>query len=172
MATVCGAWGRRPVTRPRARSLSLKQLDTASESRRTAESAAPPPASQNYGPPLTIASCDEGSCVRLRPPSERLVLDHATALVFGVNSRCLQQAVRGGQRVAMVRQVAMYLAHVALGRNLTEAGRLYGRDRTTAAHACTVVEDLRENAAFDRAVAELERVVRLQMRRPAASPAN
>lgn len=98
------------------------------------------------------------------------MLDHATALVFGVSRKALRTSMRGGRQVAMVRQVGMYLAHVVLERNLTEAGRLFGRDRTTAAHACSVVEDLRENAIFDRAVAELESIVRLQMQRNVVTP--
>lgn len=72
--------------------------------------------------------------------------------------------------MALVRQVAMYLAHVALGRSLTEAAALYGRHRTTAAHACEIVEDLREHPAFDRALVELEHAVRLQICRPPDAP--
>jgi hypothetical protein len=50
----------------------------------------------------------------------------------------------------------MYLAHVAGGLPLAEVGRLFKRDRTTVAHACAVVEDRRDDPAFDRALAILE----------------
>ena len=39
---------------------------------------------------------------------------------------------------------------------MAEAGALFGRDRTTVAHACAVIEDRRENPRFDEMVAALE----------------
>jgi chromosomal replication initiation ATPase DnaA len=68
---------------------------------------------------------------------------------------------RGGPDAAFARQVAMYLAHVGGGLTYTQVGRLFARDRTTVAHACWRVEDLREDAAFDRIVELLEGVMRL-----------
>jgi chromosomal replication initiation ATPase DnaA len=53
----------------------------------------------------------------------------------------------------------MYLAHVACGLSLTEAGALFSRDRTTAAHACGVVEDKRDDPAFDVFLDHLENAV-------------
>jgi hypothetical protein len=50
----------------------------------------------------------------------------------------------------------MYLAHVAGGLPLTEVGRLFARDRTTVAHACAMVEDRRDDPAFDRCLGFLE----------------
>ena len=70
---------------------------------------------------------------------------------------------RGGPTIALARQVAMYLAHVGCALTLTESGRLYGRDRTTAAHACTVVEDRRDNLVFDRVIELLEQTARLRL---------
>ena len=61
--------------------------------------------------------------------------------------------------VASARQLAMYLTHVMLGRNLTEVGRLFGRDRTTVAHACALIEDAREMPAFDEEVGMLESAI-------------
>ena len=54
----------------------------------------------------------------------------------------------------------MYLAHVALGLNFTEVGRAFGRDRTTAAHACRAIEDRREETHLDIALADLEQALR------------
>ena len=53
----------------------------------------------------------------------------------------------------------MYLAHVGCGLALTEVGRAFGRDRTTVAHACGVVEDRRDEAEFDCMLTHLEDAV-------------
>ncbi len=58
--------------------------------------------------------------------------------------------------MAAARQLAMYLMHVCLGRSLGEVGRFFGRDRSTVAHACALVEDLREGPEFDMMVSGLE----------------
>jgi chromosomal replication initiation ATPase DnaA len=81
------------------------------------------------------------------------------ATVFGVGGADLFRATRGRARVALARQVAMYLAHVACGMSFTEVGQMFGRDRTTVAHACSVVEDRRDDPIFDRALELLEWVV-------------
>jgi chromosomal replication initiation ATPase DnaA len=61
--------------------------------------------------------------------------------------------------VALARQVAIYVAHVGLAETLTAAGRRFGRDRTTAAHACRRVEDRRDDPHFDGLVAAIEAAV-------------
>ncbi|MCV9963432.1 transposase [Pararhizobium sp. BT-229] len=58
-----------------------------------------------------------------------------------------------------VRQISMYVCHVVLQISLTDIGLSFGRDRTTVSHACNVVEDRRDDPAFDDFVASLERVV-------------
>jgi chromosomal replication initiation ATPase DnaA len=63
---------------------------------------------------------------------------------------------RGRADVAAARQLAMYLCHVGLGRSLTEVGRFFGRDRTTVAHACIQVEDMRDVPRIDAAITALE----------------
>jgi hypothetical protein len=42
---------------------------------------------------------------------------------------------------------------------MTDVGRIFQRDRTTMAHACGVVEDLRDDPQFDRVLDLLERIV-------------
>jgi chromosomal replication initiation ATPase DnaA len=84
----------------------------------------------------------------------------AVSQVFGVARDAIGMQTRGRAPVALARQVAMYLAHVAYGLSLTEVGRLFARDRTTVAHACALVEDRRDDVAFDRALELLELVVR------------
>ncbi|MDR3475222.1 MAG: helix-turn-helix domain-containing protein [Devosia sp.] len=71
----------------------------------------------------------------------------------------LLQPSRGPAEVAHARQLAMYLVHTLLGRTLTEVGTLFGRDRSTVAHACALIEDERERAEFDQAVGRLEAAI-------------
>ena len=103
---------------------------------------------------------------RIRTVIERSVvvaLGAATSAehLSAVTVHTLERPVRGGAASVRARQLAMYLGHVGCGLTLTQAARLYGRDRTTAAHACTVIEDRRDDPAFDRVIELLERCVRL-----------
>ncbi|MGI9421997.1 MAG: helix-turn-helix domain-containing protein [Hyphomicrobiaceae bacterium] len=82
------------------------------------------------------------------------------ATVFEVDATLLVLNKRGIAPVARARQVAMYLAHVGCGLSLTEVGRLFERDRTTVAHACHVIEEHREDNAFDQVIETLEHAVR------------
>lgn len=58
-----------------------------------------------------------------------------------------------------VRQIAMYVCHVALQISMSDIGEAFGRDRTTVGHACHVVEDRRDDLAFDEFVSAVERIV-------------
>ena len=78
------------------------------------------------------------------------------AAAFGVPLAELRATTRRPQPVAFARQSAMYLAHVVLGLTLTDVGRAFGRDRTTAAHACEQVENRRDDPALDAALQVLE----------------
>lgn len=106
-------------------------------------------------------------------PAERAVelcdcmIDIAAA-IFGVPSRELRRPGRTALDVARIRQMAMYVAHVVLGLTMTEVGRGFQRDRTTVLHACHLVEDLRDDADFDRLVITLERVASAALRSRAA----
>ena len=63
---------------------------------------------------------------------------------------------RSSRRAARARHVGMYLAHVIYGLSLGGIGRGFGRDRTTVAYACRMIEDARDDPAFDAALAGLE----------------
>ncbi|KZK86367.1 Chromosomal replication initiator protein DnaA [Pseudovibrio sp. Ad46] len=78
------------------------------------------------------------------------------ALAFGLKPEELHSASRGYAKAAQARQVSMYILHVSMGMTLSQAGAVFGRDRTTAAHACKVVEDLREDPKFDAVLSEIE----------------
>jgi chromosomal replication initiation ATPase DnaA len=90
----------------------------------------------------------------------REMLEQAVSRVFMVASADLWSGTRGRPQVAFARQVAMYLAHVAWGLSLTEVGYVFSRDRTTVAHACGLVEDLRDDPVLDRSLELLEGVLR------------
>lgn len=94
-----------------------------------------------------------------RPAGEADIIEQIALRAFGLDRRIstLQTANRGKADVALARQVVMYTAHTYLGMTLTAAGALFGRDRTTAAHACRVVEDRRDDQTFDEKLAIIER---------------
>lgn len=75
---------------------------------------------------------------------------------FGLALGELHAPSRGSPRTALARQVAMYLCHVGFSLSFEAIGRLFGRDRTTVAHACRVVEDRRDDIWFDCRIAALE----------------
>lgn len=89
----------------------------------------------------------------------RHVIEAAIGEVFGVSQADLSRPTRGKAPIARARQAGMYLAHVACGLNLTDVGSIFARDRTTVAHACAVIEDLRDDPVFDRAVTLLEWII-------------
>lgn len=100
------------------------------------------------------------------PTVPREAIEQAVIQVFGIAYRDLRRTTRGRAKVALARQVAMYLAHVGCGLSLTETGRLFQRDRTTVAHACGVIEDRRDDPIFDRALDLLEWAVPALTTRP------
>ena len=97
-------------------------------------------------------------------PSERVpaicdaVIDIAAAL-FNVSGRELRHPGRSSLSVSRVRQIAMYVTHVALGLSMREVGQGFGRDRTTVLHACHQIEDMWDDQEFDGIVAMTERVM-------------
>ena len=80
----------------------------------------------------------------------------AVAAAFAVPITELRAVSRRPRAVAFARQSAMYLAHVAFGLTLTDVGRAFGRDRTTAAYACEQVEHMRDDPVLDAALEALE----------------
>src|SRR5690606_23857078 len=80
----------------------------------------------------------------------------------GVSRRQLMQPTRGMAHIASARQLAVYLVHVLLERSLTDVGRCFGRDRTTIAHACSRIEDQRDDGDpdYELMVSRLEDKIR------------
>lgn len=84
---------------------------------------------------------------------------NAAAFAFGCEENLLSE-LRGTNQVALTRQVAMYLAHVAFGLSLQRVGFAFARDRSTVAHACHLIEDRRDDPAFDNLLDQLEASLR------------
>ena len=91
--------------------------------------------------------CDELTLIALRRFADELI-----SRTFQVPLGELKYCSRGRAEVALARQMGMYLCHVTFGISMHDVGKLFARDRTTVAHACIVVEDLRDNESFDRTV--------------------
>jgi len=68
---------------------------------------------------------------------------------------------RRGRGAVRARQIAMYLAYVVFQWPLGRVGAAFGRDRTTAGHACRQVEDLRDDRTYDDLLERLEACLRL-----------
>lgn len=63
---------------------------------------------------------------------------------------------RGRRELVRARQIAMYLAHVALSMSLSRVAFAFERDRSTVAHACHRIEEMRDDASFDSWLEALE----------------
>lgn len=87
------------------------------------------------------------------------VVEAAVAAAFAVPMAELRAPTRGAARIAFARQSAMYLAHVALGLTLSTVGHAFGRDPSTASHACRLVVKRRKDPVVDCIIADLEHVV-------------
>jgi hypothetical protein len=77
----------------------------------------------------------------------------------------LSDSGRGGADRTFVRQVAIYLSHVSCGLSYAQAASLYERHRTTAAHACSIVEDRRDDTNLDQILGLLDLCVRAEFSR-------
>lgn len=80
----------------------------------------------------------------------------AVAAITRVPTATLRDPRRGRRPIALARQTAMYLAHVAFGLTFTRVGICFGRDRTTVRHACALIEDRRDDPALEFALSALE----------------
>lgn len=86
----------------------------------------------------------------------RRMIEVTVAAALDLPMEELSARTRRTAPVAFARQISMYCAHVTFGWSLTDAGAVFGRDRTTAAHACRVVEDRRDDARIDALVQQVE----------------
>ncbi|MDG2530013.1 helix-turn-helix domain-containing protein [Caulobacter endophyticus] len=106
---------------------------------------------------------EEAWAISPDPRRDRLAaafVTHAVALATGVAPVDITSDKRTHKSAARARQIAIYLAHVIFHWPLTRVAFAFGRDRTTCAHACHRIEDLREDRVFDARMAALEACVR------------
>jgi chromosomal replication initiator protein len=108
--------------------------------------------------PLTVALVED-ALAYLAPTQPRLspeaILDIAAAY-FGVNTDELTGRGRSA-RIALQRQIAMYLMREETGASLLQIGAvLGGRDHTTVIHGCDkVAEEIERDGEVARQVTEL-----------------
>lgn len=98
-----------------------------------------------------------------RPQADRdraVLITHIVAFATGVSAPDIAAPGRQSPEAGEARALAMYLAHTALAWPLVRVGAAFERDRTTVGYACRRMEDRRDDAAFDRRVAELEACLR------------
>ncbi|HAH09929.1 MAG TPA: hypothetical protein DCL48_07500 [Alphaproteobacteria bacterium] len=92
-------------------------------------------------------------------------IDHRCERVLGAVASLLKIPVRTlkspgrGADVCHARHIAIYLTHVVFGLSLSQAATAFGLHRSTISHACHKIEDLREDAEFDRLIDNLEMLV-------------
>ncbi len=82
------------------------------------------------------------------------------AMATGIPAREIASPTRARAPAARARQMAMYLAHVAYAWPMSRVAAAFGRDRTTASHACHRIEDLRDDPDFDARIEVMESCLR------------
>ena len=82
------------------------------------------------------------------------------ALATGVPAREIASPTRARAPAARARQMAMDLAHVGYAWPMSRVAVAFGRDRTTASHACHRIEDMRDDAQFDEQLSAMEACLR------------
>jgi chromosomal replication initiation ATPase DnaA len=86
------------------------------------------------------------------------------ACAYDVPLHEMRAATRRGPRIALARQIAMYLTHVVFRMSLSQVAEAFMRHRSTACHALHHIEDLREDPELDRTLLYLESALRAAMR--------
>lgn len=111
-------------------------------------------------PPSGMVRADLRRSREIERSSQVALTQETVAGVFKVPVSEMRAPTRRTAPVAEARQIAMYLMHVVFGMSLSAVGRHFGRDRTTAAHACRQIEDRRDDPDFDILVDRLEFAIR------------
>lgn len=74
------------------------------------------------------------------------------ASAYRTRTEFLLASARGSKHLSDARHVTNYLAHIVYGMNFTDISQMAARDRTSIAHGCNRVEDLRDTSEHDRAL--------------------
>lgn len=97
------------------------------------------------------------------PRRDRLTVGfvtHLVSLATGVPAVEISAPRRATHAAVRARQLAIYLTHITFHWSLARVAFAFGRDRTTCGHACRKIEDMREDATFDRRLSDLEACLR------------
>ena len=78
----------------------------------------------------------------------------------GASPARILAAPRGRADVASARQLAMYLLHGVFAASLAHVAVIFARDRTTVTHNLRLIEERREDAAYNDWVESLEDMLR------------
>ncbi|WP_246663275.1 helix-turn-helix domain-containing protein [Rhizobium sp. WL3] len=118
------------------------------------------PVEWDPGAPHASEGSDDGQSQRPLTPERRLLCMIVRQLTEELlRSTGLESDQDPGRRATShVRQVAMYVCHVAYSMPMGEVAEAFGRDRSTVGHACRMVEDRRDDRAYDTFVAIVERM--------------
>lgn len=100
---------------------------------------------------LRQSGCDMSEDVLRQHAQYKLILAYVSSAHY-IKPEFLLAASRGSKHLSEARQVSNYLAHVVYGMSFTDIGQLANRDRTSIAHGCNKVEDLRDLPDRDRAL--------------------
>lgn len=73
-------------------------------------------------------------------------------MAHGVRPTYLIGPSRGSRHLSNARQIFQYLTHVSFGQSYSELAAISRRDRTSIAHACHKIEDMRDDPNIDRAL--------------------
>jgi len=78
------------------------------------------------------------------------------SIEFGVGTTQIITLTKGPAHLCFARQVAMYLMHVVFQVRLAGIARAFGRDPSTASHACHSIEEARDDPVLDEKLTALE----------------
>ena len=121
------------------------------------------------------AAVPKSFCGRLPNPTAQSSADpdalcretqRIVARAFQITPMDLRCRSRCRAEVALARQAAMYLANVAGGVSFPDVARGFGRNRATVVHACSRIEDLRDDPSLDWSLTLLEGALRSTFRLP------
>jgi len=108
----------------------------------------------------TQAIYEQENCWPANLPTRGGLARMMAAQAYEVPLEDVAAATRRHPRAALARQVAMYLSHVVFGMTMSQIAFEFGRDRTTASHACHRIEEMREDPDLDRLLEWLEKQLR------------
>ncbi|MFZ4120967.1 MAG: helix-turn-helix domain-containing protein [Caulobacterales bacterium] len=78
------------------------------------------------------------------------------SFAWGISVEEISAATRRSAEAAFARQGVMYLCRVGVGLSLSRVAHAFGRDRSTIAHACRIIEDRSDMPQFDAWIGALE----------------